>query len=142
MSATLPLLIDANQHIAPLLLAGAKPAADAVATAPQQTGPIMMAVVQLCTVAVFVGMVLCLVRMVKGPHLADRVLAGDTLALHVLGLVILLAIMLKSTLFLDLALVIGILGFVSTYAFAQYIWATAGQGDNLPHPSPAKEPTS
>ena len=69
------------------------------------------------------GILLCLYRMIKGPHLADRVLAGDTVAMLVAGLVVMLAIKYDSALFYDAALVVAILGFVSTVAFAQYIGA-------------------
>ena len=69
------------------------------------------------------GILLCLYRMIKGPHLADRVLAGDTVAMLVAGLVVMLAIKYDTALFYDAALVVAILGFVSTVAFAQYIGA-------------------
>ena len=69
------------------------------------------------------GILLCLYRMIKGPHLADRVLAGDTVAMLVAGLVVVLAIKYDSALFYDAGLVVAILGFVSTVAFAQYIGA-------------------
>lgn len=67
------------------------------------------------------GILICLYRMIKGPHLADRVLAGDTVAMLVAGLVVMLAIKYDTALFYDAALVVAILGFVSTVAFAQYI---------------------
>ena len=69
------------------------------------------------------GILLCLWRMIRGPHLADRVLAGDTMAMLVAGLVVVLVIMYDSAMFYDAALVVAILGFVSTLAFAQYIGA-------------------
>lgn len=69
------------------------------------------------------GVMICLYRMIKGPHLADRVLAGDTVAMLVAGLVVMLAIKYDSALFYDAALAVAILGFVSTVAFAQYIGA-------------------
>lgn len=57
--------------------------------------------------------------------MADRVLAADLLALHVVGLVILLTIYLGQMVFFDAALAVSILGFVSTLGFAQYIYAQA-----------------
>ena len=71
------------------------------------------------------GMALCVYRLVRGPALADRVLAADLLALHVVGLVILLTIYLGRMVFFDAALAVSILGFVSTVGFAQYIYAQA-----------------
>lgn len=79
-----------------------------------------------------VGILLCLYRMIKGPHLADRVLAGDTVAMLVAGLVVILAIKYDSALFYDAALAVAILGFVSTVAFAQYIGA---RNKSAPEPS-------
>ena len=49
-------------------------------------------VVDVGIVALTVGMALMLYRMVKGPHLADRAIAGDVLSLLVVGLVVLLAV--------------------------------------------------
>jgi multicomponent K+:H+ antiporter subunit F len=65
----------------------------------------------------------------KGPSLADRVTAADTLALEVIGLVIVLAIRLETTIFFDAALVVAIVGFASTVAFAQYIGAGGSSDD-------------
>lgn len=77
------------------------------------------------------GIVLCLWRMIKGPHLADRVLAGDTMAMLVAGLVVVLAVKYQTTLFYDAALVVAILGFASTVAFAQYIGAKKKSADDV-----------
>lgn len=90
--------------------------------------PFLFYVVVLGIVAVFIGIILCLYRMLRGPHLADRALAGDVLSMHVVGLVILLAISLRTVIFLDAALVVAIMGFASTLAFAQYIGAR-GESD-------------
>lgn len=83
--------------------------------------PVLFFVLELGAVLAIAGMMLCLYRMVSGPHLADRVLSGDTLAFQVVGLVILLTVRLESTVYLDAALVVAIIGFASTLAFAQYI---------------------
>jgi len=72
-------------------------------------------------VTLTLGMVLMLFRILRGPQLADRVLAGDALSLHVVGLVILLAIRLRTEVFFDAAIIVAIIGFASTLAFAQYI---------------------
>lgn len=86
-------------------------------------GPLLQLVLELGLVMLVVAMALCIYRLLKGPSLADRVLAADTLALEVTGLVIVLAIRLETTVFFDTALVVAIIGFVSTVAFAQYIGA-------------------
>lgn len=83
----------------------------------------------LGAIAMMVGMGLCLIRVMRGPHLADRVLAADALSLHVVGLVLLLSVTIESTVYFDLALVLAIIGFASTVAFSQYIFAKAEQRD-------------
>ena len=80
-------------------------------------------VIEAGIVAVVVGIGLAMYRMVKGPHLADRVLAGDVLSLQVVALVVLLAVDQRRAVSLDVALLVAIVGFASTLAFAQYIGA-------------------
>ena len=78
-------------------------------------------VVDVGIVALTVGMALMLYRMVKGPHLADRAVAGDVLSLLVVGLVVLLAVDQRRSVSLDVALMVAIVGFAATVAFAQYL---------------------
>lgn len=90
-------------------------------------GPVLHAAVELTIALLVLGIVLCLYRIFRGPGLPDRVLATDALALHVVGLVVALALYLETTAFLDVALVVAIIGFAGTLAFAQYIAATGGR---------------
>ena len=78
-------------------------------------------VVDVGIVALAVGMALMLYRMVKGPHLADRAIAGDALSLQVVGLVVLQAVAQRRSVSLDVALMVAIVGFAATVAFAQYL---------------------
>ena len=99
-------------------------------------GPLML-LTQVGVGVLVLGILICLWRMIRGPHLADRVLAADTVAMLVAGLVVMLAIKYDTTLFYDAALVVAILGFVSTVAFAQYIGAknkSAPEPGSTPHP--------
>ena len=81
-------------------------------------------VVQVGVVALVAGIGMAMVRMVRGPEVADRVLAADVLSLEVVGLVILLAVDQQRSLSLDAALLVAIVGFASTLAFAQFIGVT------------------
>lgn len=111
------------------LLGAAQEHGDAAAApALEPTGPLAVAAATLLEIGLAIGfatlvlgIVLCLWRILRGPHLADRVLAADAMALHVVGLVIVLAIKLDTVIFFDVALVVAIIGFVSSLAFAQYI---------------------
>jgi multicomponent K+:H+ antiporter subunit F len=82
---------------------------------------VMGVCLDLTIVVLFVGLVLCLYRLVRGPHLADRALAADTIAIHLVGLVLVLCLRSGTLLLLDGAIVLSLLGFVGTVAVAQYI---------------------
>ena len=125
----------------PLLLAAGDAAAHPNPHAADHAAmaPALLIAAYVALAGLVLGMVLCLWRLVRGPSLADRVLAADLLALHVVGIVIVLTIYLGDMVFFEAALAVGIMGFVSTVGFAQYIHATAGRADH-PHgdaPDPA-----
>lgn len=67
------------------------------------------------------AILLCLIRLFRGPHLADRAIALDTIAIQVIGLVILLTLRIDSLVLFDGALVLSLVGFAGTVAVAQYI---------------------
>lgn len=74
----------------------------------------------LCMVAITISMFLCLIRMVIGPSIVDRLLALDTLFLNATSLVVILGIYWTSTSLFEGALLVAMLGFVSTAALARY----------------------
>lgn len=75
--------------------------------------------VSLAVVAVAV--LLCAWRLLAGPDLCDRILALDTLYLNVVALVILLDIRWDTEILFEAALLVAMLGFVSTVALARYV---------------------
>ena len=68
-----------------------------------------------------IAMLLALVRLLRGPRAQDRVLALDTLYVNGMLLVLALGIRTGTTLYFEAALVIGMLGFVSTAAAAKFL---------------------
>lgn len=78
-------------------------------------------VIPLCLAILAVALVLNLLRLIIGPHVPDRVLALDTLYINGLALVVLFGIWLKSDLFFEAALLIAVLGFVSTVAVGKHL---------------------
>jgi multicomponent K+:H+ antiporter subunit F len=60
-------------------------------------------------------------RMFKGPSASDRVLALDTLYINALALLVALGLWLNTTLYFEVALLIGLLGFVGTVVVATYL---------------------
>ena len=74
----------------------------------------------ICMVAITLSMLLCLYRLIIGPSIVDRLLALDTLFLNATCLVVVLGIFWSTTSFFDGALLVAMLGFVSTAALARY----------------------
>ena len=68
-----------------------------------------------------VAMLLNLWRLVAGPGLPDRVLALDTMGANAAGLMVLLGIATRSTLYFEAALLVAALGFVGTMAFVRVV---------------------
>ena len=71
--------------------------------------------------AIAVAMALCLWRLLRGPEITDRVLALDTLYINAVALAILLGLRLNTLLLFEAALIIAMLGFVSTVALGRYL---------------------
>ena len=71
--------------------------------------------------AVAVSMLLCTWRLWQGPSAPDRILAIDTLYINVVALVILLGLTWQTALLFEAALIVAMLGFVSTVALARFI---------------------
>lgn len=67
------------------------------------------------------GMLICVWRIWRGPRAEDRVLALDTLYVNGMLLVLTFGLRSSSTLYFEAALVMGMLGFVSTVALAKFL---------------------
>jgi multicomponent K+:H+ antiporter subunit F len=63
----------------------------------------------------------CAVRLLIGPSTQDRILALDTLWICVMLLAVALGIRSGSQVYFDVALLIALLGFVSTVALAKFL---------------------
>lgn len=61
------------------------------------------------------------VRVVLGPSLPDRVLSLDMLVFVAIGFIVVLSIRTGYTLYLDIAIALGLVGFLATIAFARFI---------------------
>ena len=71
--------------------------------------------------AVAVAMLLAGWRLLRGPETTDRILALDTLYINAVALVILLGVRWKTPLLFEAALIVGMLGFVSTVSLARFV---------------------
>lgn len=60
-------------------------------------------------------------RLVKGPSAPDRIQALDALGINLIAGVAIFSVFLRSMAFFEVILLIGILSFIGTIAFARYI---------------------
>ena len=60
-------------------------------------------------------------RLLRGRSAPDRILALDTLNINTIALLVLLGIHLSSALFFEAALLIALMGFISTVALCKYL---------------------
>lgn len=72
-------------------------------------------------VAMALGQIMAMVRLVKGPSTGDRILALDTMVINAIGLIVLLGISQGVRIYFEVTLIIAMLGFVSTVALARFV---------------------
>ena len=68
-----------------------------------------------------VSLLLNLWRLVVGPSIPDRILALDTMYINTIALIILYGMSMGTALYFEAALLIAMLGFVSTVAVCKYL---------------------
>ena len=78
-------------------------------------------VVSAAQVMLGFAMTFAVCRLLRGPRAQDRVLALDTLYVNAMLLIVTFGIRTGTTLYFEAALVIGMLGFVSTVALAKFL---------------------
>ena len=72
-------------------------------------------------VGVALGQIAAMVRLVIGPGPGDRILALDTMVINAIGLIVLLGVWQGTRIYFEASLIIAMLGFVSTVAYARFI---------------------
>jgi multicomponent K+:H+ antiporter subunit F len=75
----------------------------------------------IVSVMICIALVMNLIRLLSGPDLSDRILALDTLYINSIGLILLFGLHKGSLLYFEGALLIAMLGFVSTAALCKYL---------------------
>ena len=64
---------------------------------------------------------LAFIRLARGPSLPDRVVALDLMSVITVGIIATYAIDVDQRVFLDAAIVVALIAFLGTVAFAQYV---------------------
>jgi len=70
---------------------------------------------------IILALVLNIWRVVVGPDITDRILALDTLYINSIALLVLLGIHMASAAYFEAALLIAMIGFISTAALCKYL---------------------
>ena len=74
----------------------------------------------LCLGFLVIGMIVALVRLVRGPSLPDRVVGLDMLVVLMVAFAATFAIAVDEAAFVDMAIALALVGFLGTVAFARY----------------------
>lgn len=85
------------------------------------SGTIILWSVTIAQLLLLGAMACALARMLKGPRAQDRILGFDALYISAMLLLLTYGIRTGSTLYYEAALVIALLGFVSTVALAKFL---------------------
>lgn len=86
-------------------------------------GPLVIvsAAANLALVVLALAFLVVTWRVLAGPTLADRVLALDMLVAIAIGFIAVIAVKTGFTLYVDIAISLGLVGFLATVAFARFI---------------------
>lgn len=67
------------------------------------------------------GLLFCLYRLMFAPGVSDRVLALDTMTINMIALITLFGIIRNTTMYFEVTLLMAMVGFVATVAYAKFI---------------------
>jgi multicomponent K+:H+ antiporter subunit F len=75
----------------------------------------------IAVVAISGAVLLTLYRLALGPDVLDRILALDTLVINAIGLIVVVGLWFRSTMYFEAALLFAMVGFLTTVAFCKYL---------------------
>ena len=75
---------------------------------------------QLSLLLILIGMAVAFIRLARGPSLADRVVALDMMTVTIISFCGVFAVFMDEPSFLDVAIVLALVGFLATVALARY----------------------
>ncbi|ANU23800.1 Na(+)/H(+) antiporter subunit F1 [Planococcus donghaensis] len=81
----------------------------------------MMTFYWVSLILVSLGFTGLLFRLVKGPTIADRVVALDAIGISLVSIIALLSLIIETEFFLEVILLLSILSFIGTIAFAKFL---------------------
>lgn len=73
------------------------------------------------SIVLTITILICLYRAVKGPSVADRLIAINVIGTKTVVLIIIISFILKENFFIDVAIVYSLISFLASIAIANYI---------------------
>ncbi|MFT5659746.1 MAG: multicomponent Na+:H+ antiporter subunit F [Sulfurimonas sp.] len=73
------------------------------------------------SITLLIAIAMSILRLVLGPTVSDRVIAFDVIGIMAISLLVILALYFERMLYLDIALVFGLIGFLGTTIFGRFI---------------------
>jgi multicomponent Na+:H+ antiporter subunit F len=74
-----------------------------------------------------VALFLTVIRLVRGPNLGDRILALDLITVLGAGLIGAIAVLTGFSLYIDIAIALALVSFLSTVSLARYLFVRASR---------------
>jgi multicomponent Na+:H+ antiporter subunit F len=98
--------------------------------------------VDISFILVMLGVLFAFIRLFKGPSLSDRIVALDMMAVLIVSFCGLYAIRSEDAAFVDVAIVLALVGFLATVALARFVERRVFRRNDgrLPEVRPAEHP--
>ncbi|WP_414044673.1 Na(+)/H(+) antiporter subunit F1 [Macrococcus equi] len=85
------------------------------------TTEIITIIIVIALIIVSCAMLGIIYRVVKGPTLADRVVALDALGISLMAMIALFSVLLNTKYYISIIMLLGVLAFLGTAAFAKFM---------------------
>ncbi|MDB5542428.1 MAG: Na(+) antiporter subunit [Devosia sp.] len=86
---------------------------------------------QIALGLLLVALLLTVIRLIRGPNLGDRILALDLITVLAAGFIAAIAVLTGFSLYIDIAIALALVGFLSTVALARYLMVKAAERPRL-----------
>ncbi len=93
----------------------------------------LSAAVNIALVLVSLSFLVTVYRVIKGPTLPDRIVGLDMLVASAIGFIAIIGIKTGYTLYVDIAIALGLVGFLATVAFARFVMSRRASETEIAH---------
>ncbi|HEX2621559.1 MAG TPA: monovalent cation/H+ antiporter complex subunit F [Phototrophicaceae bacterium] len=83
--------------------------------------PFLLMNLQAVLIILVLLMLPCAYRVIVGPSAADRLQAIDAITTLLIGIIVVLAVLQRESMFVDISIALAALGFIGTLVLARYI---------------------